>query len=76
MVYLNLEEIMDVLPKLYDLDITLISCFLQMEKVLHLGNSTEALIKFAVEHFHSICDTSTISSTLPLLSRLTVGVVL
>lgn len=68
---------MDVLPKLYDLDITLISCFfLQMEKVLHLGNSTEALIKFAMEHFHSICDTSTIASTLPFLSRLTVGVVL
>lgn len=67
---------MDVLPKLYDLDMTLISCFLQMEKVLHLGNSTEVLSKFAMEHFDSICDTSTISSTLPLLSRFTVGAVL
>lgn len=71
---MNLEEIMDVLPQLYYLDITLISCFLQMDKVLHLGNLTETLIKFAVEHFHSICDTRTIASTLGLMNRLTVGV--
>lgn len=49
---------MNVLPKLYYLSNTLISQLPFTDGYI-LGNSTEALIKFAIEDFQSVYDRST-----------------